>query len=78
MAKCKGCGETIAWGRTVAGKNVPLNPEPDDQGNLAFVRSDGAQKLIVVRDFERPLYRGRIYMPHHATCPQVGMFRGKG
>lgn len=78
QSACKGCGASVIWVRTERGKMIPLNYEPDPQGN--FVIIDGIAMAVKKTDmgeggfgcFDADLLR---YMPHHATCPQVGLFR---
>jgi hypothetical protein len=33
-SKCNRCGATIKWGKTKKGKNVPMDPHPNMQGEL--------------------------------------------
>ena len=36
MSACKACHATILWATTPAGKAVPLDPNPRDDGNLTI------------------------------------------
>lgn len=45
MSICRGCGREIDWIRTVAGKNMPVDPAPvfviEGGGNDRFVTDEG-------------------------------------
>jgi hypothetical protein len=65
------------WARTVAsetgtgGKAMPLDPEPNDEGNVA-VRQTGPHTYVarVLKDGEsHDTYAEKLHMPHFATCP---------
>ncbi len=56
MAKCKGCGREIIWGKTEDGKSIPLDPKPPVYYPVAG-QGDG----MVVR-------RGGGFVSHFATC----------
>ncbi len=62
---CRGCGAIIIWAKTPAGKNAPVDAQPEkrwvEQRTPGFPLSTGA--LI------------DTYMPHHATCSGVEQFR---
>ncbi len=67
---CRSCRAPIRWARTVTGRAIPLNAEPDADGNVELV--DGVASLWLWRD-------GAVrYMPHHATCPTVDQHRRPG
>lgn len=66
--KCRSCGTEIEWARTVRGVPIPLDIEPDDDGNLVLV--NGVARATIPEDRGRPL---RI--SHFATCPQSGSWR---
>lgn len=58
---CNGCGAEIYW--VVTAKNqarMPLDRKPEQR---VIINTDGQAVMI------------RTYMPHHATCPDVEMFR---
>lgn len=71
MSKCKGCGAPIAWAEwSSSGSPIPLDPNPNANGNLALV----AGKVHRYGPEDERLLRER-YMPHHATCPKADDFR---
>jgi hypothetical protein len=67
------------WARTRAGKAIPLDHKPAVAGNVALVPEGGGRRLAVVlagEELERRREAGEvIWMPHHATCPEVAKHR---
>ncbi len=68
-AVCRSCGASVVWGRTPAGKAIPLDAEPVDGGNLG-IRDDGT----VVSSHGFPA-GAALYVTHFATCPNAGQHR---
>lgn len=69
---CLRCGRQIVWCVTVNGKAMPLDPEPNQRGNV-FCRFEGRGKLVGrVRIGEDPRPPGTPFMPHFATCGTPG------
>ncbi len=70
ISVCRGCGQRMIWGKTVAGKAIPLDPELSERGNM--ILENGVAKVV-----DRSLYPPgvKLYMPHHATCPKAQEFR---
>ena len=68
-ATCRYCSAPIIWVRTAAGRAMPLDAEPNPDGNVELVeRFDGPDEVLV--HAQPPLATwGVIYMPHFATCP---------
>ena len=79
MSRCKACGQRILWGATENGKNMPLDPTPTPDGNVATVESEGGRLLaIVLRPLEaaEARYHGRdLFVSHHSTCVLAEAFR---
>ncbi len=73
MSTCSSCGAVIRWAITVNDKRIPLDPEPRDDGNLAF-RDDDKVYVIPggpgVLGLEVPRY-----VSHFATCPSAAQHR---
>lgn len=68
---CRSCDAIIVWVRTVAGKAMPLDRDPDPNGNV--VLRDGV--AVVLGPLERAIAEEEgelLRMPHHATCPNWG------
>lgn len=81
-ARCRGCGARMRWVKTEAGKNMPIDDEPNIAGNIILVGFNEAQRarklpvaeadrLRAMPEDERPV----IYMPHWKTCPERGQFK---
>lgn len=88
MSACRGCGAPIRWVRTVHGNLMPIDPDPDPDGNVELVDDTGAPVDAAALDrFPLPatavvhaqptLTGGDRWMPHHATCPDADQFRGR-
>lgn len=88
MATCRGCNAKIVWAVTEHGKSMPVDAEPDDDGNVIFlagrrgVGPHGPVPLVKVLPADGQLelvedasIDGRRYMPHFATCPKRDEFR---
>lgn len=69
MAFCRSCKAVINWYKTVAGRNMPLDPEPHPDGNV-FIDVVRNEASIVPKGSRVPLYRS-----HFVTCPDAGKFR---
>lgn len=65
MSACRSCGAEIVWKYTENRKRIPLDAEPNPNGNVYFRHG----KAVVLGAGEFPVGTTR-YMPHHATCPQ--------
>lgn len=61
---CSGCQQPIVWAETVRGKRQPFDPKPEKR--VIFRERAGKPPLAIVVN---------SYTPHHATCPQVDLFR---
>lgn len=73
MNRCSDCGADILWGRTEAGKAMPLDPErlpaDDEKANLAVCRDHLNRILVrVLKAGEQPYRHEWRAMPHFATC----------
>lgn len=71
-APCSTCGAPVHWGVTASGRRMPLDPGPDEGGDL--VLEDG--RFVA---FE-PLLHGDVprYVSHFATCPDAEQHRKEG
>ena len=83
MAICNGCGAAIVWAETADGKRQPFDREPDREGNRILLgRGPNRPPLALPLERIDPHFGdeqvktlGAIYMPHHATCPNVADFQ---
>ena len=72
MQKCKSCGVTIVWVKTLQGRSMPCDPalhffRRNKAGNEVFVTQYGEVVRGVACDSSRATGRG--HTPHWATCP---------
>jgi hypothetical protein len=68
MDACRSCHATIQWRKTVAGKNVPLDPEPHPEGNIYI---DEAGVAVYATAGSRQV----MYRSHFVTCPDAARHR---
>ena len=78
-AKCRGCGQEIAFIKTEKGKTMPVNPEA-----LYFIPGGGPNTYVMI---DGSIQRGREpdetdtekawigYRSHFATCQAADRFR---
>lgn len=80
MAKCKACGAPVVWIKTLSGKAMPCDP-----GVVVYWAKKGAKGKVVTPNGEviSCEFKGDIqtatgigYVPHWATCPGAGEFKG--
>lgn len=69
MSGCRQCGLDVLWALTKTGAKMPVDPEPNEGGNVAVYRDHLGQlraRVVMVgapiEDYERRA------MPHIATC----------
>ena len=84
MSRCRSCDAEIIWTSTPTGKSMPLdaNPNPDGNVELSCDRSGEHPRrkpvatVLAGMFLEEARSAGReLYMPHHATCPQGQAWR---
>lgn len=74
---CKGCDAPITWGVNQHGRGVPLNPDPDPEGDQIVDGQQEDGRLIVhkVRKDEQVPAGTVRYRTHFATCEKADEFR---
>lgn len=87
--RCKGhryggtCRAPILWAVTEAGETQPIDPDPDPRGHIIVEQHADGQvrsRVETMLDEIRETREGRTavrYMPHHATCADVDLWRAK-
>lgn len=67
---CRGCGAQVMFVKTVNGKNMPVNAEIDEAGNLAVYRDGNGRFVgrVLTKSDPHPAEFERRMMPHMATC----------
>ena len=81
-APCRGCGQEIAFIKTVKGKTMPVNPD-----SVYFIPAGGPNTYVMI---DGTVQRGREpdwtdqgkptqigYISHFATCQKADSFRKK-
>ncbi len=69
---CRSCGAPILFARTGAGKLLPIDPDPHDNGNVALVGDDRCAVLTVEA---RRAHKGPLYRSHFVTCSSAAAWR---
>ena len=72
---CSGprCHARICWTVTEDGKRQPVDVDPNPSGNLVVEKVARYSYRSHVETLLDPA--GDRYVPHHATCPDVELFR---
>lgn len=72
MSNCNGCRAPVVWAVTPAGKSMPVDPDPTDNGNLVLTL--GTPPRVRPPELtDDP--DGPRWVSHFATCPQSEDFR---
>lgn len=69
---CRSCGDPIRWAKTAAGRSIPLDAEPRDDGNV--ILRDGIA-IVFGPNATLPLDSGPRYVSHFTTCGQAAEWR---
>lgn len=72
---CKSCGGPIYWGRTEAGRSMPVDAEPVPDGNVLLSDRHGTVVARVLRRGEEPPVGAKLRRAHHSTCPHADDWR---
>lgn len=82
MAKCRSCGRPIVWAKTLAGRSMPVDTDPDPEGNLLLVEVDEDVKAVIsisglTEEARQAAQRVGVVLrtSHFATCPDATMWR---
>jgi hypothetical protein len=66
---CYDCRAPVTWAVTEAGKRMPLDPQPNADGNqAAYKDGTGGWRTRQLKAGEEPYRHEKRYMPHFATC----------
>jgi hypothetical protein len=70
MPKPCRCGQRLIWATTEAGNRMPINAEPDPDGNVALWQDVHQAWQVRVVTPSQPRRPGEVlHRPHHSTCP---------
>jgi hypothetical protein len=63
---CNSCGAPIRWSRTLKGSYMPLDAEPNPDGNVVLY--DNGTCRVLVDEWG---HEGHRHTSHFATCPNA-------
>lgn len=69
MSRCRSCRGQLRWERTEAGKAIPLDANPNREGNV-IIQNDKAVVLGKIAAAQARLDGRVLFMPHFSTCPE--------
>lgn len=77
MSRCRSCSAPIVWARTSSGRKIPLDAEPNPDGNVTLDDADPLPRATVHNRDQVSLLADEPewWMPHHATCPNADEWR---
>lgn len=76
MSVCKSCGASIIWARTPAGRTIPIDREPSDDGNVRLSYEGHKANALVVGKSDDLFSIGEPrHQSHFATCPNADAHR---
>ncbi len=75
--RCRSCEAPVFWAVTDGGKRMPVDLQPEDDGNLVIVGMgpDDAARVTVVEPSAPMLGDPPRYRSHFATCPNADHHR---
>jgi hypothetical protein len=77
-AFCRSCGEEVVWTKTAKGKNMPVDAQPVEDGNLILSRGeDGTLRSVYVRAGATDQAGEPRYTSHFATCVHANQHRSR-
>ncbi len=76
-ATCRSCPAQIIWAVTAKGKYMPVDAEPNPDGNVELLPPAPGMRApqAIVHGQPQMMTEGAIHMPHHATCPKADEWR---
>jgi hypothetical protein len=66
-ALCRDCGRKLRWVPTEKGRRMPLDDEPDPNGNV--VMRNGKAHVLTAAELTSRATDPTRWTPHAATCP---------
>lgn len=78
--RCQACDAVLLWAITPAGKRMPLDPRPTDDGTVLVLQPHGLGEKLAITLSRDGLKLARkhnlpLHLSHHATCTDPGRFR---
>ncbi len=74
MSECRSCGRPVVWVRTTTNKDMPVDPEPRDDGNVVVTGGGPLVDHCTVLIIPHP-ERSPRYVSHFVTCPHAEKWR---
>ena len=71
LASCRSCGAEILWVKMESGKNMPVDADPVDDGNL-LVDWNALLAHVIPKGAD---YSGLRFKSHFSTCPNAKQHR---
>jgi hypothetical protein len=76
LRECDGCGRTIRFCQTTKGSVMPVDPNPNPDGNVRLRHAAGGGWLAeVMTKADLAVFQGPRYTPHFATCSAAAEYR---
>jgi len=75
---CRSCQRPIVWAKTTNGKNMCVDPDPSERGNLVLEAKgmDAGRPAFTVRHArDDDAADVKRYVSHFVTCPDAKHFR---
>jgi hypothetical protein len=74
---CRSCGSRIWWALTEGGRRMPIDADPDPDGNIVPIfTASGARRVRVLTGADLPAQR-QAWRTHLATCPDAPQHRAR-
>lgn len=74
---CRSCRAPVYWATTVAGVQMPLDPESVDDGNVTIELFRGLPRAVVGLAGQPTLDEAPRYVAHFVTCPHASQWRSR-
>lgn len=75
VSRCRSCDAPVRWVTTERGKNMPLNPDPVENGNIELIQRDGQTIAVVHPAGHVDLFGGPRFVTHFTDCPSAAEWR---
>jgi len=75
IASCESCHKPVIWAVTVKAKRMPVNAEPEPDGNVALDFRPGMDPLARILTVTRQFGVKNLRKSHFADCPQAAKWR---
>ena len=73
--KCRSCGAPIFWAKTEGNKNIPIDLEPVEDGNIGIRSKDLEESRNPIARVIDWKWSGKRFVSHFVTCPQAKRWR---